>query len=149
MFAAESIEAIGYPTATRRPGPFTLLLPQATTEALLEERALELGVDIRRGYFVETAKPLADGVVLEGRNGEASFHFSASYAVGADGARSMMRRAAGIAFAGHPAQHAFMLAEVVLDAPPVKPLTAMVNEAGGLIVVPRGDEVHHRVVGDG
>ena len=50
--------------------PFTLVLPQSTTEALLEERALELGVDIRRGHPVETAKPLADGVVLEGRNGD-------------------------------------------------------------------------------
>ena len=98
--------------------PFTLFLPQATTEALLEERALELGVEIRRGHFVETAKPCTDGVVLEGQNGEASFRFFARYVVGADGARSMMRRAAGIDFAGHPAQHAFMLAEVVLDAPP-------------------------------
>jgi 2-polyprenyl-6-methoxyphenol hydroxylase-like FAD-dependent oxidoreductase len=30
--------------------PFTLFLPQATTERLIEERALELGVDIRRGH---------------------------------------------------------------------------------------------------
>ena len=128
--------------------PFTLLLPQATTEALIEERALELGVEIRRGHFVEAAKPCPDGVVLEGQNGEASFRFSARYVVGADGARSMVRRAAGIDFAGHPAQHAFMLAEVVLDAPPVQPLVTMVNEAGALIVVPRGDGVHHRVVVD-
>lgn len=128
--------------------PFTLLLPQATTEALLEERALELGVEIRRGHLVEAAKPCPDGVVLEGQNGEASFRFSARYVVGADGARSMVRRAAGIDFAGHPAQHAFMLAEVVLDAPPVQPLVTMVNEAGALIVAPRGDGVHHRVVVD-
>ena len=128
--------------------PFTLLLPQATTEALLEERALELGVEIRRGHSVEAAKPSPDGVVLEGQNGEASFRFSARYVVGADGARSLVRRAAGIDFAGHPAQHAFMLAEVVLDAPPVQPLVTMVNEAGALIVVPRGDGVHHRIVVD-
>ena len=128
--------------------PFTLLLAQATTEALLEERALELGVEIRRGHFVETAEPRADGVVLEGRNGEVSFRLSARYAVGADGARSMIRHAAGIDFAGHPAQHAFMLAEVVLDAPPVHPLVTIVNEFGSLLVAPCGDGVHHRVVVD-
>jgi 2-polyprenyl-6-methoxyphenol hydroxylase-like FAD-dependent oxidoreductase len=128
--------------------PFTLVQPQATTEALLEERALEVGADIRRGNFVETAEPRADRVVLEGRNGEASFRFSARYVVGADGARSLMRRAAGIDFAGHSAQHAFILADVVLDAPPVQPLVSMVNEAGALLVAPLGDGVHHRVVVD-
>ena len=128
--------------------PFTLVQPQATTEVLLEERALELGVDIRRGHFIEVAESRADGVVLEGRNGEASFRFSARYAIGADGARSLMRRAAGIDFAGHPAHHAFMLADVVLDAPPAQPLVTMVNEAGGLLIAPLGDGVHHRVVVD-
>jgi 2-polyprenyl-6-methoxyphenol hydroxylase-like FAD-dependent oxidoreductase len=126
--------------------PFTLLLAQATTEALLEERAVELGVDIRRGHIVETADPRSDGVILEGRNGAASFRLFARYAVGADGARSMMRRAAGIEFAGHPERHIFTLADVVLDAPPVHTLVTIVNEFGALIVVPLGDGVHHRVV---
>jgi 2-polyprenyl-6-methoxyphenol hydroxylase-like FAD-dependent oxidoreductase len=128
--------------------PFMLFLPQATTEALLEERALELGVDIRRGHLVETAEPCADGVVLEGRNDKASFRFSARYVVGADGARSFMRRAAGIDFAGHPAHHAFMLAEAVLDAPPPQPVLTVVNEIGVLFVVSCGNGVHHRVVVD-
>jgi 2-polyprenyl-6-methoxyphenol hydroxylase-like FAD-dependent oxidoreductase len=126
--------------------PFTLLLPQATTEAILEERALELGVEIRRNHLVEAARPNSDSVILEGQSGEASFRLSARYVVGADGARSLMRRAAGIDFAGHPAQHAFMLAEVALDAPPAELLVTIVNEAGALLVVPRGDGVHYRIV---
>lgn len=128
--------------------PFMLFLPQATTEALLEERALELGVDIRRGHLVERAEPCADGVVLEGRKDKASFRLSARYVVGADGARSFMRRAAGIDFAGHPAHHAFMLAEAVLDAPPPQPVLTVVNEIGVLFVVSCGNGVHHRVVVD-
>jgi 2-polyprenyl-6-methoxyphenol hydroxylase-like FAD-dependent oxidoreductase len=128
--------------------PFTLLLPQATTEALLAERALELGVEIRRDHLVETAETRADGILLEGRNGGSSFRFAARYAVGADGARSTMRHAAGIDFVGHPAQHGFMLAEVVLDAPRERPVVTIVNEAGALLVVPRGDGTHHRIVVD-
>jgi 2-polyprenyl-6-methoxyphenol hydroxylase-like FAD-dependent oxidoreductase len=128
--------------------PFMLFLPQATTEALLEERALELGVDIRRGHLVETAEPSADGIVVEGRNEKASYRFSARYVVGADGARSLIRRAAGIDFAGDPAHHAFMLAEAVLDAPPPQPLLTVVNEIGVLFVVSCGNGIHHRVVVD-
>jgi 2-polyprenyl-6-methoxyphenol hydroxylase-like FAD-dependent oxidoreductase len=126
--------------------PFALFLPQATTERLIEERALELGVDIRRGCLVETLEQDAAGVAIEGRSGEAPFRISARYAVGADGGRSMVRRAAGIDFVGYPARHTMTLADVVLDAPPERPVTALVNEAGGLLVAPRGDGVHCRLV---
>jgi 2-polyprenyl-6-methoxyphenol hydroxylase-like FAD-dependent oxidoreductase len=47
--------------------PFALFLPQATTEGLLEDYALELGVDIRRGHFVETVESHEDRVVIGGR----------------------------------------------------------------------------------
>jgi 2-polyprenyl-6-methoxyphenol hydroxylase-like FAD-dependent oxidoreductase len=97
--------------------PFVQLLPQATTEALLERRVLELGVDIRRGHLVETVEQCEDGVLIAGRKGQVPFRVSASYAVGADGARSIVRRAADINFPGYPARHAMMLGDVVLDAP--------------------------------
>jgi 2-polyprenyl-6-methoxyphenol hydroxylase-like FAD-dependent oxidoreductase len=126
--------------------PFLHILPQATTEGLLEERALELGVDIKRGYLVETIEQRTDGVIAKGRNGAALFQLSAPYIVGADGARSMVRRAAAIDFPGHPARHTMMLADVVLDSPPVLPMVTIVNEAGGMLVVQLGDGVHHRIV---
>jgi 2-polyprenyl-6-methoxyphenol hydroxylase-like FAD-dependent oxidoreductase len=126
--------------------PFIQLLSQATTEALLEERALEIGVNMRRGHLVETLEQHADGVVIWGRNGEALFRFSARYAVGANGARSMVRRAAAIDFPGHPARHTMMLGDVVLDAPPAPPMVTIVNEAGGMLVAQLGDGLHHRIV---
>jgi 2-polyprenyl-6-methoxyphenol hydroxylase-like FAD-dependent oxidoreductase len=127
--------------------PFMLLLPQATTEALLEQRVVELGVDIKRGHLVETVNSRADGVVVvEGRNGEGVFRVSARYVVGADGARSIVRRAAAIEFTGHPARRTMMLGDVVLDEPPARPMVPIVNEAGALIVVALGDGIHHRLV---
>jgi 2-polyprenyl-6-methoxyphenol hydroxylase-like FAD-dependent oxidoreductase len=125
--------------------PFTLFLPQATTERLIEERALELGVDIRRGHLVEEIEQNADSVIIRGRNGETPFGFAARYAAGADGARSFVRHALGIDSAGHPARHTMTLADVVLDAPPEEPVLTLVNEAGGLVLAPRGDGVHHRI----
>jgi 2-polyprenyl-6-methoxyphenol hydroxylase-like FAD-dependent oxidoreductase len=125
--------------------PFMLLLPQATTEALLEERALEIGVSMKRGHLVEAVEQNADHVIICGLNDETSFRFSARYVVGADGARSMVRRAAAIEFVGHSARHMMMLGDLVLDAPPPRPMVTVVNEAGGLLVAELGDGLHHRV----
>src|SRR5258706_10549795 len=114
--------------------PFTLFLPQATTERLIEERALELGVDIRRGHLVEKVEQYTDSVIIRGRNGETPFGFAARYAAGTDGARSTVRHALAIDFVGHPARHTMTLADVVLDAPPERPVLTFVNEAGGLVL---------------
>jgi hypothetical protein len=62
-----------------------------------------------------------------------------------DGARSFVRHALAIDFVGHPARHTMTLADVALDAPPEKPVHTLVNEAGGLVLAPRGDGVHHRI----
>lgn len=125
--------------------PFMLLLPQATTEELLKERALELGVEVRRGELVETVQPDVDGVIVQGQGSGYPFRCYARYVIGADGARSLVRKAAGIEFQGYPARHTMMLGDVILDAPPSQPLLTRVNEAGGLLVAPLGDGIHYRL----
>ena len=122
--------------------PYTLFLPQAATEALLEERARDLGVDIRRGVRVTA--------VSEGRchvdvatDGEG---FVSDYVVGADGARSIVRDKAEIDFEGLEASNTFLLGDVVLGSPPSAPVVAVTNERGLAMIAPLGDGRHHRIV---
>ncbi|MFG2092916.1 FAD-dependent monooxygenase [Streptomyces sp. NPDC048612] len=87
---------------------YTLFLAQARTERLLAERARELGVPVRRGHEVTGLRQDdggdgdgAGGVLAEvrGPGGEVRT-VRARYVVGCDGGRSVVRRAAGIAFPG-------------------------------------------------
>ena len=44
--------------------PFVLFLPQLKIEGILEERSVELGVDLRRGHLVETIQQQNDSVQI-------------------------------------------------------------------------------------
>lgn len=80
--------------------PYALLLAQSRTEALLEERARELGVRICRGNEVTAIEQDAEGVEAELRTPGGTAMVRAAYAVGCDGGRSVVRQAAGIGFPG-------------------------------------------------
>ncbi|MEW9547263.1 FAD-dependent monooxygenase [Nonomuraea sp. NPDC050783] len=73
-----------------------MLIQQPRLERLLTERALELGAEIRRGCELLGLAQDEDGVTLTTGQGE----LRARYAVGCDGARSLVRAAAGIGFPG-------------------------------------------------
>ncbi|MFI6154640.1 FAD-dependent monooxygenase [Kitasatospora sp. NPDC051170] len=77
-----------------------LMTPQHRIEAVLEERALELGVGFRRGCEVTGYAEEADGVTVEYRGPEGEGRLRARYLVGADGGRSTVRKLAGIGFPG-------------------------------------------------
>ncbi|MFB4423729.1 FAD-dependent monooxygenase [Streptomyces sp. QL37] len=130
------------------PYPFTLALPQARTEELLEERALAAGADIRRGHRVTGLTQDEDGVTLEATGPEGPYTLRAAYAVGCDGTRSTVRAAAGIAFPGTDATTWGWLGDVVLDAPPEGAVHAASGPAGGVMVVPMPEGVHRIVGGD-
>lgn len=78
------------------PVPRLLLVQQPRLEQLLAERAGELGVEIRRGREVRSLTQDADGVTLD----LGDERIRARYAVGCDGAHSLVREQAGIAFPG-------------------------------------------------
>ncbi|MFI6001376.1 monooxygenase [Streptomyces sp. NPDC051366] len=79
---------------------YTLFLAQARTEALLEERARELGVEIRRGYETTGLRQDRDGVEVDVRGPAGLETVRARYVAGCDGGRSIVRQEAGIDFPG-------------------------------------------------
>ncbi|MCX5215006.1 FAD-dependent monooxygenase [Kitasatospora sp. NBC_00240] len=94
------------------PNPVTILpVQQRLLEAQLEERALALGVEIRRGHRVValTEQEHGDGDPAGGESGpvtvdvegpDGGYRLRTRYLVGCDGGRSTVRKLAGIAFPG-------------------------------------------------
>jgi 2-polyprenyl-6-methoxyphenol hydroxylase-like FAD-dependent oxidoreductase len=125
------------------PYPFMLAIPQVRTEELLEEHALALGARILRGHTVTGLEQDGDGVTLFVTGPDGEHTRAASYVVGADGAGSTVRKAAGIAFPGTDTTSYGYVGEVRLTTPAV---TSAHNEHGALISVPvRGGR--HRIAG--
>jgi 2-polyprenyl-6-methoxyphenol hydroxylase-like FAD-dependent oxidoreductase len=96
--------------------PYSLMVPQSTTERLLLERLEELGGSVQRPRSVTAIDQDPDGVTATFEDGGV---VRARYVVGADGIRSIVRQQAGIDFEGSVYDESFVLADVKLtgDAP--------------------------------
>lgn len=112
--------------------PFVLMVPQSQTERLLAERLTELGGGVRRDSTVTGVRPDGDLVDVGLANGSS---LRARYVVGADGAHSIVRRAAGIGFRGGAYDESFILADVGLDWPLPPDEVTLLLAADGLVVV--------------
>ncbi|WP_406281127.1 FAD-dependent monooxygenase [Nocardia sp. NBC_00881] len=77
-----------------------LPLPQLEIERLLDERARELGADIRRGHEVVGMSQDDATVTADVRGPDGPYRVTARYLVGCDGGRSRVRDMAEIAFPG-------------------------------------------------
>ncbi|SCL49325.1 2-polyprenyl-6-methoxyphenol hydroxylase [Micromonospora citrea] len=75
-------------------------IPQHEVERLLEERARELGADVRRGHDVVGVTQDDATVTAHVRGPDGPARATARYLVGCDGGRSRIRDLAGIAFPG-------------------------------------------------
>ncbi|HEY8480834.1 MAG TPA: FAD-dependent monooxygenase, partial [Spirillospora sp.] len=127
---------------SRLPGrfPYVLVTPQYETERVLRERALAAGAEIEHGAEVVGLRQDAAGVDVEVRtSGGATRTRRASYVVGADGARSTVRRLLGLPFPGQTAVRSVMLADVRLKDPPGTVLTADAADDAFALLVPFGD----------
>jgi 2-polyprenyl-6-methoxyphenol hydroxylase-like FAD-dependent oxidoreductase len=91
--------------------PYSLMVPQATTERLLLDRLTELGGSVIRPKALASVAQDADGVTATFEDGDV---IRARYVVGADGIHSTVREQAGIGFEGGVYQESFTLADVRL-----------------------------------
>ncbi|MEU2133207.1 FAD-dependent monooxygenase [Streptomyces sp. NPDC018352] len=127
------------------PFPYTLALPQARTEDLLEAHALGLGARILRGHRVSGFTEHAESVTVLVEGPAGPYELRAAYLVGCDGVRSTVRTVAGIGFPGTPATVFGWLGDVSLDSPPRAGFSTFGSQ-GGLMIAPMPDG-RYRVVG--
>ncbi|MES2043120.1 MAG: FAD-dependent monooxygenase [Pseudomonadota bacterium] len=95
--------------------PYGLALWQTDIERILAGWVEELAVPVHRGRAVTGLVQDDDGVTVALSEGGA---LHASYLVGCDGGRSLVRKAAGIEFAGWDATMSHLIAEVELGEEP-------------------------------
>ncbi|MFD3941816.1 FAD-dependent monooxygenase [Streptomyces sp. NPDC058579] len=117
------------------PYPYTLFLPQARTEELLQERAVALGATLLRGQRVTGYSEDSASVTVLVDGPQGAYEVRAAYLVGCDGVRSTVRAAAGIDFPGTPSTVLGWLGDVALDSPPPPGFSAFTVQ-GGLMVAP-------------
>ncbi|MEV4997980.1 FAD-dependent monooxygenase [Streptomyces niveus] len=101
-------------TGLADPPMHALPLPQQQLEKVLDERAGELGVEIRRGHQVVGVVQDESSVTAEVLGPDGPYEATARFLSGCDGARSRVRDAAGVAFPGTTYPEVNRLAQVTL-----------------------------------
>ncbi|MGW1613828.1 FAD-dependent monooxygenase [Streptomyces sp. NPDC002285] len=120
-------------------------VPQSRTEAILLEWATDLGAEIRRGHEVVGMTQDEQGVVVEVGTADGVETLRAAYLVGCDGARSTVRKLAGIDFPGTSATIEMLMADVATNELRIRP-TGEVGESGMVVVLPLGPQATRVVV---
>lgn len=94
--------------------PFVLFVPQSETEAALISYLADQGVPVHRGRRYLAHRDTPDGVAASVAGPRGLEEITARFIVGCDGARSAVRQAAGVEFAGHQNPQRFLLADLDL-----------------------------------
>jgi 2-polyprenyl-6-methoxyphenol hydroxylase-like FAD-dependent oxidoreductase len=127
--------------------PYTLMVPQDVTEAVLAERLTEVGGGVEAGWRLDRLEPGTGHVLATlttDDGGQATVR--ARRVVGADGMHSTVRSQAGIAFTGEAYPQSFVLADVRMDwTLPADEVQLFFSPAGLAVVAPLPGG-HHRVV---
>jgi 2-polyprenyl-6-methoxyphenol hydroxylase-like FAD-dependent oxidoreductase len=115
---------------------YALMCPQNETEAILHSRLAALGGRIERPAQFVSATGAAGGLIAElAVPGAETRQLFSQWIVGCDGAHSMVREQAGIAFAGDDYEEQFVLADVRMDWPLSRHEVSLFLAPCGLMVV--------------
>ncbi|WP_294005714.1 FAD-dependent monooxygenase [Sphingomonas sp.] len=123
-----------------------LMVPQSTTESVLQARLVELGGEIHRGVVALAANVESNGAAIRVRDADGERTIHARYVVGADGMHSVIRDAARIAFRGKAYGESFVLADVRMDWPLGAEEVSLFFSPAGLVVVAPLPDGSFRVV---
>src|SRR5689334_20922835 len=93
---------------------YLLGIPQPVIVHLLEERAIELGAQVRRGCTVTDFEQEDDYVTVELADGE---QLRSRYLVGCDGSRSAVRKLLGVGFPGVASRTETLMGEMEVGVP--------------------------------
>ncbi|MEV4414375.1 rifampin monooxygenase [Catellatospora sp. NPDC049609] len=113
----------GFFAAIDKPAPkgldsahaYLLGIPQPVIVRLLEEHAIALGAQVRRGGAVAGLDQDDEGVTVALADGE---RLRTRYLVGCDGGRSTVRKLLGVGFPGEPARTEMLMGEMAAGVPP-------------------------------
>jgi 2-polyprenyl-6-methoxyphenol hydroxylase-like FAD-dependent oxidoreductase len=94
---------------------YLLGIPQPIIVQLLEDHAIELGAQVRRGAAVTGLEQDDEGVTVELAGGE---RLRTRYLVGCDGSRSTVRKLLGVGFPGEPSRTETLMGEMEVGVPP-------------------------------
>jgi 2-polyprenyl-6-methoxyphenol hydroxylase-like FAD-dependent oxidoreductase len=135
------------------PGHYPALVPvqQAQVEQVLQERARELGAEIRRGHELVGLSQDQEAVAVAVAGPDGPYRLHARYVVGCDGAHSAVRKQAGIDFPGTPPTQLLRLGDVTLSGPERDQLPRLGirrTATGVFSATPLGEGVVRIVVGE-
>jgi 2-polyprenyl-6-methoxyphenol hydroxylase-like FAD-dependent oxidoreductase len=125
-------------------------LAQARTEALLNDALGALGVQVERGLSLQSLQQDAEQVTLTMQQADGSAQMAqAPLVFGADGARSVVRHALDLDFAGSALPEPWLLWDVRLDTP-LDPLRAHIGlQPDGFLFLMHLQDGIWRVIGNG
>jgi len=117
------------------PYPYTVMIPQDRTEAILLERLRSLDGGVVRPVELVAIRPGADSVEADIVEDGARRTITARWLVGCDGAHSRVRDQAGISFEGNAYEEDFVLADVRMDWPIGRDEVTLFLSHGGMMLV--------------